>query len=61
MFDMANDSGLFLRSEELENAGWTAIGNLYEVGEDRALPLFEAKMLHQYDNQCRVVKPVAVG
>ena len=46
MFDMANDSGLFHTREELEHAGWTLAGNVFIRGEERMLPLYEAKMIH---------------
>lgn len=53
MFDMSNDSNLFHTREQLESEGWTLKGNVFERSEngrpDKMLPLYEAKMLHQYD------------
>lgn len=51
MFDMSNDSGIFRTREELVNAGWKLQGNVFSQGEERYLPLYEAKMFHQYDHR----------
>lgn len=51
MLHMANDSGLFRTRAELEAAGWTLDGNHFVLGEQRALPLIEAKMVHHYDHR----------
>ncbi|WP_202528483.1 DNA methyltransferase, partial [Streptomyces sp. SID486] len=58
MFDMANDSAVFRpdaqRGETLENLreeGWNPKGNVLVRGEERLLPLYEAKMLHHYDHR----------
>jgi len=51
MFDMSNDSGLFRTREYLEAEGYTLDGNVYERGNERYLPLYEAKMIHQYDHR----------
>ncbi|WP_280437998.1 Eco57I restriction-modification methylase domain-containing protein [Nocardia carnea] len=51
MFDMSNDSGLFHTREELEQDGWTLRGNVFERGDQRMLPLYEAKMIHHFDHR----------
>ncbi|MFH8249480.1 Eco57I restriction-modification methylase domain-containing protein [Microbacterium sp. B2969] len=56
MFHMSNDSHLFHTREQLEADGWTLKGNIFErpkaqAGADRMLPLYEAKMFHQYDHR----------
>jgi len=50
MFHMSNDSGLFRTREQLEKDGWELRGNVFERGEERYLPLYEAKMVHQFDH-----------
>lgn len=49
LFNMASDSRLFHTREELEADGWVMAGNAFAREADRMLPLYEAKMLHQYD------------
>ncbi|MFJ8080044.1 Eco57I restriction-modification methylase domain-containing protein [Streptomyces sp. NPDC096205] len=58
MFHMSNDSHLFRPSaqdnetfDDLINSGWTLDGNVLVRGEERLLPLYEAKMLHHYDHR----------
>jgi hypothetical protein len=56
MFDMANDSGLFRTREELEAEGWVLEGNVFirrqaSGSPARYLPLYEAKMIHQFDHR----------
>ena len=53
MFDMSNDSGLFRTRRELEEDGWVLDGNVFARGDgdDRYLPLYEAKLFHQYDHR----------
>ncbi|MER6252863.1 DNA methyltransferase [Streptomyces sp. NPDC001584] len=58
MFDMSNDSHLFRPAaqngetfDDLLRAGWTLDGNVLTRGEERLLPLYEAKMLHHYDHR----------
>ena len=53
MFDMSNDSGLFHIREELEENGYELEGNIFVRGdeEERYLPLYEAKLFHQYDHR----------
>ncbi|MFD8213559.1 Eco57I restriction-modification methylase domain-containing protein [Streptomyces sp. NPDC059697] len=51
MFDMGHDSALFNLGEDLEASGWALSGNTFSKGEKRMLPLYEAKMLHQFDHR----------
>jgi methylase of polypeptide subunit release factors len=51
MLHMANDSGLFRTREQLEADCWTLNGNVFHRGEQRYLPLYEAKMVHHFDHR----------
>jgi type I restriction-modification system DNA methylase subunit len=51
MFHMSNDSGLFKSAAELRAEGWTLRGNIFERGAERYLPLYEAKMVHQFNHR----------
>ncbi len=55
MFHMANDSRLFKTREQLEEDNYTLSGNHFvkqeEDGEEIYLPLYEAKMMHQFDHR----------
>ncbi len=51
MFDMANDSGVFRTRVQLEDDGWELKGNAFVFGDERYLPLYEAKLFHQYDHR----------
>ncbi|GBD43554.1 hypothetical protein HRbin40_01028 [bacterium HR40] len=51
MLHMANDSQLFRTREELEDEGFRLLGNVFVKGRERFLPLYEAKMVHQFDHR----------
>lgn len=59
MFDMSNDSHLFRTREQMEEAGFTLMGNRFVKGEppftgqagEMWLPLYESKMIWQYDHR----------
>ena len=51
MFHMSNDSHLFRTREQLEGEGWVLKGNVFWRGEERYLPLYEAKMIHHFDHR----------
>src|SRR5690606_24481822 len=51
MFHMSNDSGLFKTKEDLERDGFELRGNRFVLGEQVYLPLYEAKMMHQFDHR----------
>ena len=51
MFHMANDSGLFRMRAELASAGWKLDVDRFEKDGEVVLPLYEAKMIHQFDHR----------
>lgn len=51
MFHMADNSGDFYSERTLDQAGWRREGNVFTRGDRRALPLYEAKLVHQYDSR----------
>lgn len=51
MFDMANDSEHFRTAEELRAQGCRLEGNIFVGPDARYLPLYEAKMIHQFDHR----------
>ncbi len=62
MFHMSNDSGLFRTREQLEEAGWQLVGNVFVRGDAEPecfLPLYEAKLFHQYDHRFATFEGVA--
>ncbi|WP_214105076.1 Eco57I restriction-modification methylase domain-containing protein [Acrocarpospora catenulata] len=50
-FNMTDDSDLFRTREELEADGWELHGNVFIRGEEQTLPLYEGKMIHQFDHR----------
>ena len=51
MFHMANDSHHFRTQDQLLAEGYRLDGNVFVGPHDRYLPLYEAKMLHQFDHR----------
>ena len=51
MFHMSNDSGLFRTREQLDHSGWCLKDNMFVKGDERYIPLYEAKLFHQYDHR----------
>ncbi len=52
MFDMTNDSGLFLKTDELKKQGYKpAALNRWEKDGAQAVPLYEGKMVQMYDHR----------
>lgn len=51
LFHMANDSHHFRTAKELIADGYHKEGNVFVSPYDRYLPLYEAKMLHQFDHR----------
>jgi hypothetical protein len=51
LFNMASDSNLFRTRTELEAEGWVLVGNIFRRGEEAMLPLYEAKLFHQFDHR----------
>ncbi|MEZ4522485.1 MAG: hypothetical protein R3A46_12705 [Thermomicrobiales bacterium] len=46
---MTSDSGLFRTRDDLEAAGYRLHGNIFTLGSDRYLPLYEAKMMWHFE------------
>lgn len=51
MFDMSNDSNLFRTAAQLSAKGWTLDGIDWVQQGKRYVPLYEAKMIHQFDHR----------
>jgi hypothetical protein len=51
MFHMTNDSHLFRTREQLETEDSLLEGNRFVYGSEIYLPLYEAKMMHQFDHR----------
>ncbi|MGH9542805.1 MAG: Eco57I restriction-modification methylase domain-containing protein [Terriglobales bacterium] len=51
MFHMSGDSGLFKTAADLAADGWTLTGNICERDGERYWPLYEAKMVHQFNHR----------
>ena len=51
MFDMSNDSHLFRTLEQLNADGWELGGNVFHKGGMEYLPLYEAKLFHQFNHR----------
>lgn len=51
MFHMANDSGLFRTATDLEREGYTRQGMDWVSGENTFVPVYEAKMMHQFNHR----------
>ena len=57
MFHMANDSHLFHTAEQLESEGFYPIeGNRWKRGEELYLPLYQGRMIRQFDHRANSVK-----
>ena len=57
MFDMANDSHLFRTAAQLEAAGFYPVqGNRWKRGEETYLPLYQGRMIHQFDHRANSVR-----
>ncbi|MDZ4137544.1 MAG: N-6 DNA methylase, partial [Erythrobacter sp.] len=51
MFHMSNDSGIFMNHAQLASAGISCDGNSWQLNGRKFLPLYEAKMIHQFDHR----------
>ena len=51
MFHMAGNSELFWNSTQLEKEGFTLLGTDFVRNKERFIPLYEAKMIHQFDHR----------
>ena len=56
MFHMTNDSNLFRTAPELRAEGYYPVqGNLWKKGEKLYLPLYQGRMIHQFDHRANSV------
>lgn len=51
MFHMSDDSESFFTHDQLEPAGGKRSGSSFSASKTNMVPLYEAKMLHQYDHR----------
>ena len=57
MFHMANDSHLFRTAEQLDAEGFYPVeGNRWKKGEELYLPLYQGRMIHQFDHRANSVR-----
>ena len=61
MFHMTNDSGLFRVRADLVSAGWRPAADRFEKGGNVVLPLYEAKMIYQYNHRNGTFQGAPVG
>ena len=56
MAHMTNDSSEFRTAEQLVSEGYYPVGlNRYRLGAEEMLPLFQSRMIHQYDHRLNSV------
>ncbi|ACV11880.1 restriction/modification enzyme [Halorhabdus utahensis DSM 12940] len=51
MFNTSDDSNLFKTETELEQNSWNLTGNKFEKGSDLYIPLYEAKLVNQFNHR----------
>ena len=57
MFHMANDSSLFRTVARLESGGFYPVeGNCWKRGDELYLPLYQGRMIHQFDHRANSVR-----
>ena len=57
MFHMTNDSHLFRTAVQLDNEGFYRVaGNRWQKGEELYLPLYQGRMIHQFDHRANSVR-----
>lgn len=57
LFDMSNDSHLFRTAAQLQAEGFTCDGTDWIRDTERFVPLYEAKMIHQFDHRWACYDP----
>ncbi len=55
MFDMTNDSHLFVTRAELEKTAYPVGGNRWKRGDEEFVPLYEGKMVQAFDHRAASV------
>ena len=57
MFDMTNDSHLFRTAAQLDSDGFIPVpGNFWKKGDELYLPLYQGRMIHQFDHRFNSVR-----
>ncbi len=57
IFHMANDSDLFRTADQLESDGFYPVeGNRWKRGDELYLPLYQGRMINQYDHRTNSIK-----
>ena len=57
MFDMTNDSHLFRTAAQLDSDGFISVsGNCWKKGDELYLPLYQGRMIHQFDHRFNSVR-----
>ena len=57
MFDMTNDSHLFRTAAQLDVEGFYPVkGNRWQRGKELYLPLYQGRMIHQFDHRANSVR-----
>ena len=57
MFHMTNDSHLFRTAAQLDSEGFYPVqGNRWKKGDDLYLPLYQGRMIHQFDHRASSVR-----
>ena len=57
MFHMTNDSHLFRTAAQLESDGFYPVdGNRWKKGEETYLPLYQGRMIHQFDHRANSIR-----
>ncbi len=51
LFNLTSASHLFYTRPKAEYEGWEQMGNRWRKGDDTLLPLYEAKLFHQFDHR----------
>lgn len=51
MFNPTDDSALFASKQELKSKGFELVGNTFKLNDKIFLPIYEAKMIHQFDHR----------
>ena len=57
LFNMTSDSHLFRTGAQLESAGFYPVqGNRWKKGEELSVPLYQGRMIHQFDHRANSVR-----
>jgi type I restriction-modification system DNA methylase subunit len=59
MFNSGDDSNLFERKEDLDRNGWNLDGNVFSKPGGEFVPVYESKMIHQYDHRFKTYRGVS--